>query len=393
MPAPPLFDMLSFAERVRRSFKPALFIVLSLTFLALVILLLIPRNYISEAVILPPYRGASADLITQFSGLLGGLGKDFILPAMVTPSDLYAALIQSPRVIDPVIKRFDLMRRYNAQYITGARSAFKKRLTVKLTREGMVKVRYRERRPQLAADIVNALIDELDKLNRELRIWSARNYRLFVEERLEEVKRELTERKLALVDFQEIYNLPSPEEQARFALSSAASLEAEILKTELELSYLSNYLRESSPEIRALKKRIENLQLKLDSLSVESATILPPIGQLPELYYEYLALLREYKVSEVLYEYLSQQYEQARIEEAKDIPVIQLLYKAQPQPAIFIPKRKTITIIVFLCSVIIVFLWLLFLHIIERWKELNPERSRRLERIYEAFLRELRLKR
>ena len=191
-----LFDMVSFLDRLRRSFKPALLVVLFLTLLALVIVLLIPREYISEGAILPPYSAAGgSNVLSQLSGLMGGFSGNFALPAMVSPSDLYAALLQSPTIIDPVINKFGLKERYNAQYITGVRASFRKKLEVKITREGMVKVRYREKSPELASAIVNSLMDELDKLNRNLRIWSARNYRIFVEKRLDAVKTELETRR------------------------------------------------------------------------------------------------------------------------------------------------------------------------------------------------------
>ena len=216
---PPLFNMVSFLERVRKSFKPALLIVLFFTLLALVIVLLIPKNYVSRATILPPYRvGGRTDIMAQVSGFLGGAGGDFLLPAMASPSDLYGALLKSPAVMDPVIKQFNLQQRYNSQFITGARAAFKKKMDVAITREGMVKVSYQERSPELAANIVNALVNQLDKLNRELRIWSARNYRIFVENRLEEVKQELEDSRLALVDFQDIHDFNFPEGQLELSL-------------------------------------------------------------------------------------------------------------------------------------------------------------------------------
>ena len=392
-----LFDLISILEGLCRAKKSIALFVLGLTLFALLLVQIVPKSYEAEAVILPPYRASVgvSGLLSEFSGLFPAMGEggEFVLPFMITPSDLYAALISTPAITDTVIIQFGLAKEYRAKTMLIAREKFKKHLKVKLSREGLIKVKFSAKTPQKASDIVNALLKRLDNLNQNLRIWSARNYRMYIEERLKECGDSLEKAKNNLVSFQKSRGLPAIEAQTQYALSTVANLQAELLQAQYELSYLRNFMSEKSARIKTLETRVNEIQKTLASLEAQPELSAIPLGQVPDLYITYLTLLREYQTQQTLYIFLTQQFEQARLEEAKNVPVIQVLYWASPQICDLKPKRGIVTIATFLSSLIIALLGISARVVYQRYATLYPERGKRLARIINITLEDLKLKR
>jgi len=72
---------------------------------------LFPKWFKAEAEVMPPYRGgtelgAMANLVTGVMSMGGG-GGDYVLPMMVTPSDLWGALMKSNAMVDKLIEEFE----------------------------------------------------------------------------------------------------------------------------------------------------------------------------------------------------------------------------------------------------------------------------------------------
>jgi uncharacterized protein involved in exopolysaccharide biosynthesis len=59
-----------------------------------------------------------------------------------------------------------------------------------------------------------------------------------------------------------------------------------------------------------------------------------PTGQIPAIGTDYIRLMREFKYMETMYEMLAKQYEAARLEEANESAIVQVICKAQP------PEKK-----------------------------------------------------
>ena len=57
----------------------------------------------------------------------------------------------------------------------------------------------------------------------------------------------------------------------------------------------------------------------------DKSELYPPLRQLPRLAVPYADLYRRVRVQETVYELLTQQYEMARIDEAKDVPVVSVI--------------------------------------------------------------------
>ncbi len=386
-----IFDIVTVLEELYRIRKPIILFVLGFSFIALLIVTFMPKEYVSDAVVLPPYQtqigvgGMLAGIFGMFSSSAGG---EFVLPFMVTPSDLYASMIKTPAVLDTVIKEFELMRDYKKRSLYDAREKFKRKLKVKQTKEGMIEVSFSHRKLKKSADVVNAVIRRLDEINKNLRIYSARNYRIYVEERLKECSDSLEVAKEELARFQKEKNIPAVEAQTEYAISNYATVAAEMLKTQYELNYLKNFMTEKNERIRTLQTRLLELEKTLASLETQGSLSTIPVGQIPELYLEYLSYFKRFETFQTLYLFLTQQYEQAKLEEAKDVPVIQVLYWATPNPYRIKPRRGLVTAIVFVSLSILAFLGVLVLASYKRYKESNRIQVQRFEQVVQKFFGE-----
>lgn len=385
-----LFDLPLFLEELGRAKKKITLFVLVVSFIALVVVTFVPKEYTAEAIILPPYQTniGVGGLLAGLAGFIGGsAGGEFVLPFMVSPSDLYASIIKTPAVMDTVIIEYGLMKDYKKRSLYYARLAFKKKLKVKQTKEGMINVSFSHREPQKAALVVNGILNRLDNINKNLRIYSARNFRIYVQERLNECAESLEVAKGELARFQKEKNLPAIEAQTGYAISNVAGISAEILKTQYELNFLRNFMTEKSERIRTLQTRLEELQKTLSALESQGILTTIPVGQIPELYFAYLDYLKKYETLQTLHTYLTQQYEQAKLEEAKDVPVIQVLYWATPNPHNFKPKRGVVTAIVFVSSLLLAFIGMIVKTVYMRYIEINPSSAQRLNTAMSELLR------
>lgn len=344
---------------------------------------ILPKWYRSEAEIMPMYRsgdmgGAFANMISGMMSLGGG-GGDYALPMMITPSDLWEAIVKSNAVIDTLIAQYNLDKRYKQKYIEEARKALRNHIETEVTGEGILKVSFEDKDPRFAARVTNSIVNHLDRINRELRSESAGETKSFIEERLKETEIALAEAESSFVAFQKEYGAISIEDQTKVAIEGIAQVRAELLMAEVELGIAQSSKKTGHGEIEEIQNRITELRKQLEQMeSGKGESALFGLKEIPELGLEYARLFRELKIQELLYEYLTQQYEQARIEEKRDVPILQVLSRADVPEKKDRPKRIIVAALSFGAALILVSLWIIGSTGIDRMKELNPETYHKL---------------
>jgi len=197
--------------------------------------------------------------------------------------------------------------------------------------------------PRVAADVANFFVEQLDRLAGRYGMGEAGHQRIFLSEQLARAKVDLDSAEQKLRRFQERNRAVALQEQTRGAIEAAARLKGEIAAAEVQLQVVRNFATEVNPDVIALRRRIEEMRRQLgqmqygDQLAI--ATALPeqdrrdftvPFPRLPEVGLELARLTRDVKVQETLVTLLIQQVEHARIAEAKDLPVVQVLDRAVP---------------------------------------------------------------
>ena len=351
--------------------------VIILTILTVLITLFMPLTYRSTAVILPP----TGENVSGFMGMLGGLPLgQFGLSATDEEAYLYLAILKSRTVLERIVEKYQLQEEWNSRYLEDAVKILSNSTEINIEDEGTITISMdfsttwfpdkeeKRRVSNFAANIANTYVTILDSTNRRLKMNQARIYRDLIEKRYE---KNLTDLKIVehnLRNFQEKYGIISLEHQTKASIEMAANLQAQIITMELEYRALKNSMTKSSPavmnleiKIRELKSTLQKIEGK-DNLKISDSDniVFPQLTKLPELGIEYLRLYREMEVQNQLYEFLTKKYEEAKIQESKDSPTVQILDVAIPFERKYKPKRSLIVLTVFmltgLFSMILIFI-------------------------------------
>jgi len=211
---------------------------------------------------------------------------------------------------------------------------------------------------KLAAGIANTYVQELDKFNKNVNMTQGRKYRIFVGKRLKEESKALIIAEDKLKDYQKKHKTVEVDEELKKIIDVYADLKANLIEKEIQkkaykkISPTNPYTQYLEDEIAGIKKEIYKLESG-NSSSGWGAGFGTPFNQIPDVYAEMANLLRNVEIHQTIYEFLFQQYEQAKIEEAKDTPTVQFLDRATPPERKSFPKRKRIVIATFIVFLIV----------------------------------------
>ncbi len=344
------------------------------TFIGIVTSFLLIQLFTATATILPPNTQQDAMFGLLSTGILGSMATfsrlGNILPGASTPSDLFAAIMQSDRIKDEIIKKFNLMKEFKCKTITDARKELKSITKITVNNEGIVSVSVTYKNKYLAADIANAYIEELDKFNTQTAMTVGKKYRIFIEKRLKENIDSLALAEEALRKFQEKHRTIILDIEIENAIATIAKLKSEIILREVQKGTVASESGINNPfvanidrELRELKKQLAKIEFGTQDTTRKEfgAGFSVPFAKLPELSLEYARLLRDLKVQGAIHELLTQQYEQAKIMEAKDTPTVQFLDRASPPEKKSFPRRGKIIMLFFSLSLLLsIFLTFLF---------------------------------
>jgi capsule polysaccharide export protein KpsE/RkpR len=312
------------------------------------IALVIPKRYQAVTSIMPPdQQGSGAALLTALasrSSGLGGLGglAGGLLGGHPTTA-LYEDLLKSGTVGGHLIDKFHLQQLYHSRY----RFTTAKRLAHLTTitddkKSGVITISVEDTDPTRARDMAQAYLDELNNLLTQTSTSSAHQERIFIEKRLQSVGVDMEQAQLALSEFSSKNSTIDIKEQTRGLVDAGAKVQGELLVEQAGLQSLRQIYGDGNVRVRETEARIAALQHDLKDMAGSSAPLAgagadgmpgeedkgelyPPLRQIPRLAVPYADLYRRVKVQETVFELLTQQYEMARIEEAKDIPVVSVI--------------------------------------------------------------------
>ena len=391
-------NLLDYWRVIRKQRRMLIRLFCSAVLLAMVVSLLMPKVYESTASILPQIDskeglgglgGLGSLLALSGSGGAGGAGAlaqglGITLPGMpATPTDIFVAMLKSRIMADAVIKQFDLMKLYNDKTMQDARKDLESDTTIKVSKEKVIKVTVEAKSPQLASDIANFYVANLDRLNRTLNVTKSGQNRVFIEKRLVDTKTNLVKAEEALREFQTKNKAVHLEAQGRAAIEAAAMIQAQISATEVQLQVMESYLTPDNPEVVRMRSSLGELKKQLALLEfgkggkgqLPGDRMHPAFITVPSLAIEYARLFREVKVQETLYTMLTSQYEQAKIAEARDTPSVQVLDQGVPAEK---KSRPRIGLNMVIAGVLALFLGIFlafFLEYLERVKRASAARE------------------
>jgi len=308
---------------------------------SVIISLLLPKIYASTTSLLPPEEsGGGLGLLTSLPSGLGGLAGGLL--GKGSPSDLWVGILESQTIRDEIISRFNLRDLYEAETIEDARGKLNDVVKVEKSKEGIISITVEDKNPEQATQMARAFVEELDKVNKSIVMTSGRRMRTFVEGRLDDAKVLLFRAEEELKNFQEKNRAVKLDAQSQAIIEAIGNVKGQLMAREVELQTLLSFATPQNPQVEILKTQVKELKLGLEDLEIGkgdgltlSKSIFIPTSKIPALGLKYVRLLRETKIQETLFELLTQQYEMARIQEAKDSPTVQILDVAK------VPEKKT----------------------------------------------------
>jgi uncharacterized protein involved in exopolysaccharide biosynthesis len=327
--------------------------------LTTLIALLIPNRYQSVARLMPPdSQSGSGGLAMAAAALTGGAGTGGLggmagdLLGLKNTSDLLVGVLNSRTVKDKVIQKLDLRKVYGVRRMEDAREHLTSRTDILVDRKSqIITIDVTDRSPRRAAAIAQVYVEELNRTVAEVSMSSARRERIFLEGRLQAVNEDLEAAEREFSQFASKNSAIDIHEQGKAMVDAAATLQGELIAARSELEGLRQLYADSNVRVRSVQARVAELENQLkkvggkdDSTSFGKATqsdsLYPSIRKLPLLGVPYADLYRKVKVQEAVLETLTQQYELAKMQEAKEIPTVKVLDPPNlPEKKSFPPRR------------------------------------------------------
>ena len=300
------------------------------------------KIYESSVALIAPREGTGTNLLV---GLAAGANTlqlpGLSLPSLTPNRDLLISILKSRTVAQALVEQFGLKERYGRRYLEEAVETLQARTRLAVSKEGVISLTVEDVSPQDAARIANAYIVQLQRLVTEYGVGEAGRQRVFLADQLARAKVRLDAAEDTLRRFQERNRAIVLQDQTRGAIEAAARLKGEMMATEVQLRVMRSFATEANPEVIALRQRVDEMGRQLAQMQYGERTLpapgsddrrdfAVPFAKVPEVGQELARLIREAKVQETLFSLLSQQVEQVRIAEARDLPVVQVLDPAVP---------------------------------------------------------------
>lgn len=350
---------------------------------------LTPSEYMSTARLMPLDQQSLSSV--SMLNALAGAGN--ISPSMAgsllngrSPGATAIGILNSRVAQDDIINRFDLLRIYHCKFYVDARKILAKRSTLeenKLT--GIISITVMDRDRNRARQLTEAYIEELNKLINQVSTSSAGRERLFLEERLKSLKSELDATSTELSSFSSHNATLNPQTQGQALMEAASRLQAELITAQSQLSGLKAQYSDDNIRVREARARIDELQSQLRKMSgvgekegdadLNANQLYPSLRQLPILGVTYFDLSRQLAIQEGIYENLTRQYELAKVQEAKEIPVIKVLDEPELPERRSFPHRAIIIVLGALVSVLAGIVWIVVCKVWEITDDSSPAKA------------------
>jgi len=276
---------------------------------------------------------------------LGGIAGGML--GLKSTSDIFVGILSSRTVQDKLIQQFDLRRLYGDRRMEDARRDLAERTGISVDRKSqIISLVVADHDPKRAAALAQAYVEELNRLVAELSTSSARRERIFLEERLKTVSQDLEAAEKEFSQFSSKNSAIDIKEQGKAMVEAAATLQGQYIAAQSELEGLKQIYTDNNVRVRSVKARIAELKRQLERIGgkgeggsttagQQQDALYPSIRKLPLLGVTYADLYRRTRVQEAVFESLTKEYEMAKVQEVKEIPVVRVLDAAN------IPERKS----------------------------------------------------
>jgi uncharacterized protein involved in exopolysaccharide biosynthesis len=348
--------------------------------LSVALAFVLPKKYQSTVRLMPPDPRAQASNALLASAMIGTTAANVSglnsLVNMRSPNAVFLAILESRTAQDDIINRLDLRKEYDKKLYVDTRRILASCTTIDEDRKsGVLTLKVTDSDPGRARDLATAYVDELNKLVAAMDTSTAHRERVFLEERLKVIKDDLDATTLQLSQFSSRNATMDVQNQSKVMLDATTKLQGELIAAQAELHGMQTIYTADNTRVRQAQARVNTLQSELrkltgsqgaDSGDLEAGQLYPSLKELPLLGVRYTDLYRRAAIQQTIYEILTKQYEVAKVEEAKEIPMVKVLDLPDYPERKSFPKRWLVVMIGTLLSIIGVVAWIL---VHELWRE------------------------
>jgi len=348
---------------------------------------LLPKQYESKARIMPPeQQGGAAAMLAAISGKVMPTALSALAGSMMgirNNGPLFIDLLNSGTVSGHLIDQFNLQTVYWKRYRQDAAKKLAHRTDITEDhKSGVITIIVTDTDRRRARDMTQAYITELDRLLAQVNTSAAGRERVFIEQRLAAVQADLERAQRDLSEFSSKNTTLDIKDQTRAMVEAGAKLQAQLIVARSELQSIAQIYGDENVRVRAARARVSELERQLGKLAgpsggepadADAGELYPPLRTLPVLAVQWADLYRKVKVQETVFELLTQQYELARIEEARSIPTVRVIDPPSwPEKKSFPPRL----IIMLFSTILAVSAGAWFILARERWRN-TPETDSR----------------
>jgi uncharacterized protein involved in exopolysaccharide biosynthesis len=365
---------------------------------------LIPKSYTSTTQLMPPDQQSTsgmammAAMAAKAGGGLAGMAGDLF--GLKSSGALFIGVLRSQTSQDRLIQQFDLRKVYGKRLVMDARIKLDDNTSISEDKKsGIITISVTDHSPQRAAALAGAYVDQLNSLVSELSTSSAHRERVFLEDRLKVAKQDLDDASNQLAQFSSKNNTLDIQQEGKAMLDAAGSIAGEMIVAQSQLEGLRQIYTDSNSRVRSLNARVGELRKQLEKLGGTQASAVngnstspeqtedpsaakaggslpyPTMRSLPLLGAKYADFYRRAKIQETVFELLTEQYELAKVQEAKETPSVKVLDPARiPEKKSFPPRLVIMVLGTFLALALSV-VWVLGS---ARWEEVDPQDPRKV---------------
>lgn len=360
--------------------------VLIITISAIIISLILEKSYTSSASLIPPkkkdglfgdiggFSSAIEDISSSLMGRLGNVSEE---------AYNYLVILQSRTASEKVINKFKLRDIYEIDEDVPFEEVLKEledNVEFSIEDEGNFIISVTDKSPNRAANMANYYVEILNEINTTLSVTEARSNREFIERRFIQLQSDIIRVEDSLQNFSDKYHVIEMEEQLKAAITVAAEIKAQTELAIIERDLLKASYGKDNPLVKQADLKVEKLSNRLAEMKFgedknlkSSLNLFIPFEKISEIGIQYIRLMRDFEIQNKILEFIYPIYEQAKIEEQKNIPAVLVLDKAIPPEKKSSPKRVIIVLAAFLLSL---FFSISYAVINESYKSLQKDEVR-----------------
>jgi uncharacterized protein involved in exopolysaccharide biosynthesis len=361
--------------------------------LSTIVALLISNQYESTTNLMPPDQMNSGTGLAMLAATasdkigsgLGAISGDLL--GLKSTSALFVEILQGRTVEDDIVNKFDLRKSYSDRYIDDARNELRRNTDISEDRRsGIITIRVTDKSPERAAAMAQEYVTELNRVVVDVNTSSAHRERVFLEDRLARVRQDLENSEKEFSEFASKNTALDIPAQGHAMIEAAATLEGQLAAALTELESMKQVYANGNVRVRAMEARVAEIRRQLQKLggdpdrttsSITQAdqSLYPSIRELPLLGVNYADLYRNTKIQEAIFETLTQQYEIAKVEEAKETPTVKVVDPPEVPEKKSFPHRSLIVFEGTIVSMSFVVLWIL---VSASWIDIDPQDPRKM---------------